>query len=344
MTISKKKRCCILHLQQKEMRQPEIFIVGAPRSGTTLLRNILNRHPKLAICGETQFFHHVYARRRAFGDLLNTKNRRCLVAKYLPTDRIRRLGMDSAGLSERLMSEGTSYQAFFSALLAYYAQSQGKSRFGEKTPQHAQYTEILCEWYPGAKILHMLRDPRDVVESLQRMAWASNSILTNARVWLQNNLAAVRSSSRPGYLLVRYETLVEQPERELTRICAHLGEDYSPLMLTLNEERTKFSSWSKRSRLPVTTERLGKWREELDSDSVRLIEWVLGDHMAAFGYPRTTASPSPAAIARSLGLAAWDFFQQRVSHFPAGLYRLIQPRNLTKEEFWVYRGLRNDNP
>jgi len=181
---------------------PPVFIVGSPRSGTSLLRNILNRHPALAVCGETHFHHYVYKRRKAFGDLRNPQNRQHLVAEFLALWRIQRLGMDLQALSGRLSRDATSYRAFFRSVLEHYAESQGKKRWGEKTPQHVLFTETLCEWYPGAVILHVVRDPRDVVASLQRMPWAANSVVTNARVWLKCNRAAMRSRNRPGHLLV----------------------------------------------------------------------------------------------------------------------------------------------
>src|SRR6267378_254336 len=75
-----------------------IFIVGAPRSGTTLLRNMLNRHPAIAICRETVFFQYVYQRRRTFGSLGELRNRRRLITEYLSTQRIRLMQMDSQAL------------------------------------------------------------------------------------------------------------------------------------------------------------------------------------------------------------------------------------------------------
>src|SRR5216683_1842142 len=166
-----------------------IFIVGAPRSGTTLLRNMLNRHPAIAICHETAFQHFVYRRSRAFGSLSDMRNRRLLVKEYLSTWRVQASQMDLQVLGETLLREGTSYAAFFSSLLRFYAQTHGKRRCGEKTPQHALFTKTLCEWYPDARIIHLVRDPRDVVASLLRMPWASSSVLTNAYQWRQCNVS-----------------------------------------------------------------------------------------------------------------------------------------------------------
>jgi hypothetical protein len=315
---------------------PPVFIVGSPRSGTFLLRNILNRHPALAICGETHFNYYVYTRRRAFGDLSNPKNRQRLVAEFLALRRIQRLGMDLPALSERLSRDATSYQAFFRSVLEHYAESQGKKRWGEKTPQHAFFTETLCEWYPGAVILHLVRDPRDVVGSLQRMPWAANNVVANARVWLNCNRAAMKSRHRPGYLLVHYEELVSHPERELVRICTHLGEEYVPEMLEPAAVSIPLAGKSKRARGPVTTDRLGRWRVELTADEVTLVEWIAGGDMVAYGYHRAAQPPSRLAIARGLGAAAWDTFRRRLPQLPGIWYHVMRPTKLAKEEFWMH--------
>src|SRR5579862_4212646 len=116
--------------------KPPVFIVGAPRSGTTFLRNLLSRHPSLAICGETRFFGEIYQQRGTFGDLADIENRRRLVDQCLAMARIRRLGLDLAGLREELLQQATSYREFFTCIMRYYARSKGKERYGEKTPHH----------------------------------------------------------------------------------------------------------------------------------------------------------------------------------------------------------------
>ncbi len=201
-----------------------IFVVGCPRSGTTLMRRILDRHPSIAICPETQFQRLVYSRRKAFGDLGDLTNRRRLIDEYLSSRFIRRMKLDRAALAERLQREGASYKAMFTTLLRYYAASQGKSRFGEKTPQHALFLETLCEWFPNAAILHMVRDPHATVASMQRMPWRRSAV-ANARIWLRLNQAARRFHEWRGYLEVRYESLVANPERQIRKICSFVGEE-----------------------------------------------------------------------------------------------------------------------
>ncbi|MGA3187637.1 MAG: sulfotransferase, partial [Bryobacteraceae bacterium] len=98
-----------------------IFIVGAPRSGTTLLRNMLNRHPDISMCRETGFFHYVYSRRHVFGDLSQPQNRERLVREYLSIQRIKRMRIDLPALETKLLREAASYEAFFSAMLTFVA-------------------------------------------------------------------------------------------------------------------------------------------------------------------------------------------------------------------------------
>lgn len=331
------------------VRKPPVFIVGSPRSGTNLLRNLLNRHPSLAICHETRFYGYVYKRRYAFGNLRDPKNRRRLVEQYLSTERIGRLGLDLERLGDRLLREADSYRALFTCILECYAESNGKLRLGEKTPHHALFTETLSDWYPGAKIIHLLRDPRDAVASLKRMHWAPNAILENAGIWLVFNRAARRSRHLPGYLPVHYETLVTQPEQELTRICVHLEEQYSSEMLLPDTQVDGAYS----SQGAVTTARLGKWREELTAEEVALTEWAAGDLMQTVGYERAAASPSVLALARGAGLSAYDAVRRQIEQFPCMWYHWMQPTKIAKEEYWRNRrmwqkapatsGLRNWN-
>jgi hypothetical protein len=309
-----------------------IFIVGAPRSGTTLLRNMLNRHPAIAICRETDFQRLVYARRRAFGNIGDLQNRQRLVREYLGTPRVQRLRLNLPELEKTLLREGTSYEGLFAALLRFYAQAHGKRRCGEKTPRHALFTETLCQWYPGARIIHLLRDPRDVVASLLRMPWADRNVVGNARLWLRSNLAAGRSRHRPQYLMVRYEELVTSPEQEVSRVCGFVGEEFCAAMLVSDRDPRGEQPWYRRAEERVTTERIGKWREQLTSKEAALVEWFVGRHMQTFGYEAATHAPGGLAIAQDMGSTVFQAARRHAGEFPAAWYSFVRSRQLAKEE------------
>jgi hypothetical protein len=255
-----------------------------------------------------------------------------MVKQYLATERIRRMRVDLPALGETLVREGTSYEAMFLSLLRFFAQAHGKRRCGEKTPHNALIVETLCQWYPGATIVHLLRDPRDAVASMLRMPWAPKNVASNTYAWLRFNQGAWRSRHRPQYLLVRYEDLVTQPELQLRRICAFAGEEYSPAMLVPNSDPSADRPWFDRAEEPVTAGRLGKWREELTANQVALVEWVVGEHMQTFGYEAVGLAPARLSLLRDFACAARDAVSRRVEQFPAAWYYLMRSANLAKEE------------
>jgi Sulfotransferase family len=318
-----------------ESRKPPVFIVGAPRSGTTLLRRILNRHPALAVCEEIRFFEEIYARRSAFGALDTLDGRERFVRQLLLTARVRQQGSDLEKLRGQLMEQGTGYREVFRCILQFYADSQGKSRCGDKSPMNAFVTETLCEWYPGAPIIHLVRDPRDVVASLQRMSWAPKSIVNNAFFWVRFNQGAERSQHRPEYLRVHYERLVEDPERELIRICSHIGEDYCDSLLTA--ESFAPYSWPRSASGAVTRERLGTWREQLTPQQVSVVEWITEARLAAYGYSPSAGSLSVLAAVRAIIQAGVDLARRRLHEFPHQWLCWTQPANLAAQEYRYYR-------
>lgn len=311
-----------------------IFIVGAPRSGTTLLRAMLNRHPRIGLCDETFYFYYVYARQRTFGDLKEIRNRRLLAEKYIATDRIRRLEMDAGDLTETLVTEGDSYAAFFASLMRHYAGSLGKVRFGEKTPDHAMHAETLCSWYPDCRIIHLLRDPRDVVASLVRMPWGSNSAMANARRWVNCTTGALQCQDRDNYLRLRYEDLVEDPQRELETICRFLGEKYSDAMLVPDEDAKADRWWFERAQGKVTKNRHGKWREELTSAQVAIVEHIAGDHMRRFGYETAEPTPSAWSVLKAQLGETTDSLRRKIVKLPRLWYFWIRRTELAAEEAW----------
>jgi hypothetical protein len=326
----------MLGVEQNGLRSASpIFIVGCPRSGTNLMRQMLDRHPSLAICGETHFNRLVYLRRKAFGDLSDLANRRRLISAYLESPQIERAGLDaSADFAERLSREATSYRAMFTAILSFYADTKGKPRYGEKTPQHALFLGTLCEWFPDAVILHMVRDPRACVASLRRESWAPDSVLLNARTWLKLNQAARRFHNRPGYHQVRYEALVTDPVSELRKICYFLGEEYSPSMLAPQAVFTGDSGSPKRSLTAVTSERVELWRKELKGSELAQVEWALGPNLESFGYAREASQASASAVLRGVSYAAFDLARFVVDRLPAVWYRFGAQTKIAKFEYW----------
>ena len=315
-----------------ELKSP-IFIIGAQRSGTNLLANTLSRLPGVAICRETHFYHYVYSRRRSFGDLASLKNRVRLVDAFLALERTAWMHVDLGVLRERLLQEATDYRSFLSTVLSFYGETQGKRRVGEQRADD-RLAEQYCEWFPDAQILHMVRDPRAVVESLMRMAWAPRNVLTNARWWLNQNSATIRLEGRLKYLLVRYEDFVREPESELRRITEFLGEPYTAAALQGHSDSAR------RSLRAIDKSRTELWRESFSPSQVGLIEHMAGPLLETFGYKPEGIPPSQAAqlIARAREVAA--AVHLRIDEFPASLYYAMGSTRIAGEEAAKHRSHR----
>lgn len=314
-----------------------IFIVGAPRSGTTLLRLILDRHPAIAIPDETEFFHFVYSRRRAFGDLSVPRNRQRLIHQYLATEHIRRLGLDLTALHETLLREGTGYPEFFSSLLRFNAVHHGKQIPGEKSPYHALIVELLCAWFPDCRIIHLVRDPRDVAASMMRMPWAARSVLVSALAWRKCNQAACQSSRRTNYLMLRYEDLVADPEKHLGRICRHAEVEYAPGLVGTTDFEPGVRWWGRRARGKLTGERLDRWRVDLAPWQAAVVERVAGSYMEMYGYSRELPRASLPTMARAALEACRELAIQKVVRIPKIWYYLVLRTRLPQEEAWQAR-------
>jgi len=314
-----------------------VLIVGTPRSGTSLLRAILNRHSAIGLCDETYFFYYVANRRRAFGDLADPSNRARAVDRYMETRRIKRLGLDREALASRMKSEGVDAGALFSSLLRFYAESKGKRRYGEKTPQHALEAERLAAMFPAGRIIHLVRDPRDVVASLLRMPWGANDAVSNARLWRACVTGAERGGGSDILLRVRYEDLVLDPERVLRDVCEHLGEAFEPSMLTSDEGEDADRWWFERAQGPLTRKRVEKWRGDLTPGQVALVECVAGPLLTEMGYEPSGATASAAAKVRGALRATLSAGSRRMRSLPSAWYRWFRPDQLPAEETAIDR-------
>jgi len=321
--------------QAKRTRTP-VFIVGAPRSGTTLLKVTLNRHPLLAVCGETHFFRRIYSRRAAFGDPSNPRNRDRIVSAYLAIEPARRLGMDLDVLRERMMREGVSWRDLFGSMFRTYAAANGKIHAGEKTPRHALDVKTMCEWYPDCTIIHLVRDPRAAVYSLTQVPWASRSVLIGAREWYSLNTAAQAVSTRDNYILLKYEDLVAQPEEQLRRLCNHIGLEFCEAMLQPDPAEFDPARPVQRAYSRVTAARVGLWRTDLEPWQVMAIEAVADRRMQEFGYERQTNGATGSMARATLEAVAETAFQKLV-RAPSIYYHFLQPTNLAAEEKWFKR-------
>jgi hypothetical protein len=205
-------------------------IVGVPRSGTTLLRFVLDSHPWLAIPPETGFLAQLARRPPTTIDELFD-----VVTGWPPESPAwPDFGIDVLAF-RRALHELSDCDAAEGVRRFYglYARGQGKPRFGDKTPLYCEHIEPISRLLPEARFIHVIRDGRDVALSLRDTWFApARDMATLARYWRDLVRGArLAGDGLPTYLEVRYEDLVSQPVREVERVCRFLGLPYDEAML-----------------------------------------------------------------------------------------------------------------
>jgi hypothetical protein len=175
------------------------------------------------------------------------------------------------------------------SLTVLHARRAGRARWLEKTPRHLLMTDLLRRLWPDARIVRIVRDPRDVALSLAGLPFAKESVVGNlVRVDQDDRASGARIASDPLAMTLRYEDLVTEPERELRRICDFVGEVYEPRMLDQRGSAAAVAAdhewWKAAVAGPLHTESVGRWRREMSADAQRFAGLHLAGFLREHGY------------------------------------------------------------
>jgi hypothetical protein len=257
----------------------KFFVVGCQRSGTTMLQQALNRHPRIVIPPETAFFTHFLGHTRR-GQIQHLKRINADLKIDLPPP-------------QRRVSHPAEAAAFFNQLAELYIESIGRADvdlFGEKTPHHVLRINRITRVFPDAKIILIFRDGRDVALSLTKVPWFNSNVDVTFGYWLKCYRCQKRAmQTRAGDLhCVKYEDLVAQPEDELRRIAEFLGIDYDPRMAeghgSLDGVPKWELGWKHRAKEKITTARIAHARGELSPDQLKNLECWGRRQLMELGY------------------------------------------------------------
>ena len=303
--------------------KPMPVIVGAPRSGTTLLRLMLDAHPELAIPPETGFLPSL-CDLAGEGDALRTTFIET-ITRYPPESP----GWHDFDISREALTRALAAVEPFTiadgvrAFYRLYAARFGKSRWGEKTPSYCLHLDQISRLLPEARFIHLIRDGRDVALSL-RNVWFSpgNEIATLAEYWSTHVRAAMTSGARiAGYREVRYEELVRRPQSVLEELCEFLELPYADAMLQFHERAPqrlaehKDRVWldgsfrvsheerlkqQRRTLQPLSTERVHSWRGAMSGDDILRFTEIAGALLDKLGYIRPDTATDVTRVTRPM--------------------------------------------
>ena len=290
-------------LVRRRVPAPAPFVVGLGRSGTTLLRLMLDSHPELAIPPETHFAPAVIRMYRKGSPSASE------LADYLAG--LRRwgdFGIERPEMLERLRAvEPLDAQRALRAFYELYAEHQRKPRWGDKTPGYGMRMRRISRTLPEARFIHLIRDGRDAALSRARASGKRVRPTKAAERWRERIEQARAQGARVDhYLEARYEDLITDPEPTLRGILSRVELDWDPAVLRYHERAAerlaemdrdlpamggkghrpaekRVGSHAMTKRPPDPT-RLARWREEMSAEDVAEFEAVAGELLSELGY------------------------------------------------------------
>jgi len=264
-------------------RKGPIFIVGMNGSGTTMLLDHLNNHSRIyGFWQETRILPYFLKSRDKFGDLADDDNFRRLwdemrsAYPFWKTNRKK-----SVPLPDNWLSVERSPASVFEALIRFFADKSGKSRWSEKSPMYVLHIETISREFPDAQFIHMIRDGRDCAASFhRRWRFSPKHTIHKWKGVVEEGRRQGRALGNSRYIEVKFEELTTNPASELHKICAFLGEQYEESLLTTS--RTQPRMQGKESAVMVPNQ--GKYRAYFTKGQITALERISGKTLSSLGY------------------------------------------------------------
>jgi hypothetical protein len=244
-----------------------------------------------------------------------------LAADLLESERIAAWGLDP-GTVRVACARATSLADGVRRLYGLAAAAAGKPRAGDKTPIYVLHLDELTALLPEARVVHVIRDGRDVTLSWLDGRWGPRTVVEAALVWRLRVERGQRSGRRLGpdrYHEVRYEDLLEDPKRVTDRLCQFLELDPDPAVLRYFERGAEVAATMRRPEyhkglsLPPT-KGLRDWATTMSDRDVAVFQVLAGDLLGALGYPPSPTPPGAAAWGRAqAGRLRWQLGRVRAA-------------------------------
>lgn len=290
-----------------ENLESPIFIFGNPRSGTTLLRLMVNAHPEIVVapeCGFAQWLHEDFKgwKEKNVEDEIILQD---FIDKLFASRKFDTWGLDEKMVAENVISlRPKNYAQLVSSIYFTYAKSKSNSftRWGDKNNYYIDHIELIFELFPNAKAILIVRDGRDVACSYRELAkrkidsrYSPNlpvSMKEIAAEWRKNNKKALddlKKFAPSGFHTIRYEDMVTESEEAMVALCNSIGLEYSTEMLDYHKdvkrnEPEEFLQWKEKTlKRPMTTQ-VGRYNQDLTKEEIDDFENIAHDLLTSFNY------------------------------------------------------------
>jgi len=280
------------------MSAPPFFIVGSARSGTTLLRLMLNAHPEVGVPPESRFIPELWPGHDEVD-----------VAQYLRKleghKRYAMWDLPVGAVKAELGDAGqVPYRKAIDATFRAWAAAHGKQRWGDKTPRYIEHMPLLLNLFPDARFIHLVRDGRNVALSYADVPFGPKTVAKAAELWAHRVRIGMKEgrAMEPGhYIEMYYEDLIEDPAGEIKTLCEFIDLSFEADMLDYTEKARSAMLPRSKELNPHVAEKphaVRSWQNEMPDDQVEVFEAVAGDVLSELGYERRF--PEPSARARRL--------------------------------------------
>lgn len=307
-----------------------IFIVGHPRSGTTLVANILGRNAAIAATPESHFATAIVDRL----DRWANEGPERLVAKLLQSTNLRDFDLTPERVLARLAAREVVSPAYLlRCCLEEYAGQRGKPRVAEKTPVHIRRLPLLAHWYPRAKFVWVVRDARDSILSLKQVSWASSNDWRLGLEWARNASLALSFERRCPHAIHRlyFEQMLTDPVSELARVHRFLAVKFDEQQLMAQDKAAVIPKWEEgwkwRARGDLDARRASAWKQNGSRETICRLNAMLGTYLRQLGYGETELANCPMTtrlVGGMLGRALPALFNERLYFALEPMYRMVE--------------------
>jgi Sulfotransferase family len=278
------------------LKERPVIMIGAERSGTTLLMAMIGCHPRIAVPEVVWYYPRFRPYLHTYGDLGREANFRTLAAEMVFGLKTPFWGMqvNPRTIVDEIVAAAPerSFAGLYCAMHEHYArQAGGKPRWGEKTPYNLFFVKEIHQDFPNAQFIFITRDGRDASADYLQSGFGPTNIFCAGEIWAQCQNAVEpwrKSLGSNTWMDVQYETLVREPERTLKQVCDFLGEPYHSAMLEFHHTGIAKARGASRDHKPLghatSTRYIGIYKELLSLREQRIFAAVAGRELAKAGY------------------------------------------------------------
>ena len=299
------------------MLDSPIFVVGTPRSGTTLTAKLFGNHKSIFMPGETHFFDDIYSRRRVLGNPSDPTGMEKIIQQLLTIygrfnelidqTRINQLSKTSEFLE--VLRSAKSYAGLYRRFMEFQMYHEGKERWGNQVPRDLFEIDEIFEFFPKAKIVACVRDPRDFLVSYRDFwkrwtGWESERLkniyhpVITSLLWKSSMIFLKKKLNQYGskIILNHYEDLVNNPENQVRTLCAFVEVNFDPMMLLTNFNNSS-TNFIGNGIYPTSVK---SWRRKLGKSDAFLAQQICQQEMVSMGYTIEKVIPNPILVAGSV--------------------------------------------